>query len=495
MLRQREETAIEPLTRELPADLDTPITAYLKLSGTGPSFLLESVSGGERLARFSFIGVEPRRMIAIYPGKLEIIDARTGSKQSRELAPGQDAFDLIREELAACRVKSLPGLPRFAGGLVGFIGYEMVRFCEPSLKLEPFAEIPDSLLLHADTLVVFDHAFGTMRLVAVPRQAGAEGIAEATERLDSLEARLSKPLSYSLSARKARSDAIPAPAYESNMTKDEYMEGVRKAKERIAAGDIFQLVLSQRLSRRTTARPFQIYRALRRLNPSPYMYYFDFAYMIGGEPLRIIGASPELHVRLEGERATLRPIAGTNPRGKTEEEDIALEKSLLADEKERAEHIMLVDLARNDLGRVCKYGSVEVAESFVIERYSHVMHIVSQVEGDLDPARGMDAIDLLKATFPAGTVSGAPKIKAMEIIDELEKGPRGPYAGVIGYLAGDGSMDSCITIRTILLRGDVASVQAAAGLVADSVPEKEWQESMNKARALLVAVDAAEREE
>jgi len=276
-----------------------------------------------------------------------------------------------------------------------------------------------------------------------------------------------------------------------NITREEYMEAVVQAKEHIAAGDIFQVVLSQRLSRSTSASAFGIYRALRRLNPSPYMFYFDFGSLAGDPPLRLIGASPETHVRLEEGVATLRPIAGTRPRGKTPGEDAALERDLLADEKERAEHVMLVDLARNDLGRVCEYGSVRVLEQMSVERYSHVMHIVSQVEGKLRP--DLTAFDLLKATFPAGTVSGAPKVRAMQIINDLEKGERGVYAGAVGYFSADGSMDTCIAIRTLVMRGQEVSVQAGAGIVADSDPEREYQETLNKGRALAAAVEKAEQ--
>jgi anthranilate synthase component 1 len=276
----------------------------------------------------------------------------------------------------------------------------------------------------------------------------------------------------------------------SNTTEEEFTWAVLQAKEYIAAGEIFQVVLSQRFSRRTAANPFEIYRSLRRLNPSPYMYYFDFGRLGGGEPLRLIGASPEMHVRLEGRRASLRPIAGTRPRGRTQAEDLAQEGDLLADPKERAEHVMLVDLARNDLGRVCEYGSVQVTDQMAVERYSHVMHIVSHVEGEL--RSGLDGFDLLRATFPAGTVSGAPKIRAMQIIAELERDPRGPYAGAVGYFSYGGSMDTCITIRTLVMQGDTVSVQAGAGVVADSDPHQEYQETLNKARALAAALEMVE---
>ncbi|HEX7973812.1 MAG TPA: anthranilate synthase component I family protein, partial [Anaerolineales bacterium] len=322
-----------------------------------------------------------------------------------------------------------------------------------------------------------------------------QSIAEAEARLDEIERRLAAPLPEEVLARPAARGSLPRELV-SNISREQFIRSVEQAKEYIAAGEIFQIVLSQRLSRETSAAPFSIYRALRRLNPSPYMYFFDFDGLAArpGEtdpaPFRLIGASPEMHVRLESRQAAVRPIAGTRPRGQTPAEDIALEQELLADPKERAEHVMLVDLGRNDLGRVCEYGTVRVPEQMIVERYSHVMHIVSHVEGQLRPE--FDAFDLMRATFPAGTVSGAPKIRAMQIIHELETGPRGPYAGAVGYFSYDGSLDTCITIRTLTMQGQVVSVQAGAGIVADSEPEREYQETLNKARALAVAIERAE---
>jgi anthranilate synthase component 1 len=364
----------------------------------------------------------------------------------------------------------------------------MMRFFEPNVALQAHPELPDAILLLADTLVAFDHAFGRLLLIARPRPAiTAEAAqAEAEDRLDAIQIRLDGPIPAQPAPRGQPDDTNLS----SNLTPQQFMEAVVKAKEHIAAGDIFQIVLSQRLSRDTTASPFSIYRALRHLNPSPYMFFFDFADLVGDPAMQLIGASPELHVRLEGRRASLRPIAGTSRRSASPEEDARIEADLLADPKERAEHVMLVDLARNDLGRVCEFGSVLVPEQMVIERYSHVMHIVSHVEGSLRPE--LDAFDLMKATFPAGTVSGAPKIRAMQIINELESGARGTYAGAVGYFAADGSMDTCITIRTMLVRGQHISVQAGAGIVADSDPQREYQESLNKARALVMAVEMAE---
>jgi anthranilate synthase component 1 len=494
-------TPLKPLVRELPADLETPVSTYLKLAGSGPSFLLESVTGGEQVARYSFIGVHPSQAFVL---RGETVESHTAKGVETHTAP--NPLEALEAELARRPAEALPGMPRFAGGLAGYLNYEMMRFFEPSVALHPHASLPDAIFLLADTLVAFDHAFGRLLLIANPDpdlpSAAAQDAAEA--RLDALQARLAGPLPaerrYARYARRASGipsrlpanpgDSLPS-EMRANMTRAQYTAAVAAAKEYIAAGDIFQVVLSQRLSRQTSARPFDIYRTLRRLNPSPYMFYFDFDTLAGGEPLRLIGASPEMHVRLEGHTATIRPIAGTRPRGKTPAEDEALEKDLLGDPKERAEHVMLVDLARNDLGRVCEYGTVHVPELMGVERYSHVMHISSQVEGHLRPE--FNAFDLMRATFPAGTVSGAPKIRAMQIIDELEGQPRGPYAGAVGYFAADGSMDTCIAIRTLTMRGTEISVQAGAGIVADSDPEREYEETLNKARALAQAVEMTEK--
>ena len=482
-------TNIKPVVRTLPADLETPTSVYLKLSGEGPSFLLESVSGGENLARYSFIGVQPRKAFVLRGQTLTI--QQDGSTNQRQVS---DPLAALAEELTQMQTEPVPGLPRFSGGLAGYLGYEMMRFFEPSVKLQAHANLPDAIFLMADTIVAFDHAYGRMMLIATPHSGmdEAAALAEAQSRLDALQEKLAGPLPPAPSFG-GRPGTESAPAeMQSNMTREQYMQAVVDTKEHIAAGDIFQLALSQRLSRETTAAPFDIYRALRRLNPSPYMFYFDFGTLAGDEPLQLIGASPEVHVRFEQGTAALRPIAGTRPRGASVEEDAALAAELIADPKERAEHVMLIDLARNDLGRVCEYGSVHVPDLMQIERYSHVMHIVSQAEGKLRPE--MDAFSLMKATFPAGTVSGAPKIRAMQIIDELEGEPRGTYAGAVGYFGADGSMDTCIAIRTLVMQGKTISVQAGAGIVADSDPASEYQETLNKARALAQAVDMAEQE-
>ncbi len=475
------------LTRTLPADLDTPVSVYLRLAGHGPSFMLESVSGGERLARYSFIGVHPRRAFVLHGRSLQIYQG-TSAPVLVEIPETMSPVDALRTELKRYALDPHPELPRFAGGLVGYFSYETMRFFENSLPLKPHPSLPDAILLQADTLVAFDHAFGNLVLIAsVPVETSEEAArAEAQTRLDEIEALIRTPLQ--LGGAPAYTQSTPEPL-RSNISREQFVKAVETAREHIAAGDIFQVVLSQRLEQETDASPFSIYRSLRRLNPSPYMFYFDFQHLAGPEPLHLIGASPEMHVRLENGIAAIRPIAGTRPRGKTPSEDQALEKELLADPKERAEHVMLIDLARNDLGRVCEYGTVRVPEQFIVERYSHVMHIVSHAEGRLRPE--FDAFDLLAATFPAGTVSGAPKIRAMQIINALEPDPRGPYAGAVGYFSYDGSLDTCIALRTLVMRGRTVSIQAGAGIVADSEPEKEYQETLNKARALAVAVQMA----
>jgi anthranilate synthase component 1 len=476
--------------RELPADLETPVSVYLRLAGRGPSFLLESVTGGEHVARYSFIGVSPRQAFVLRGRAAE--RHLSGEITTQTLPEGVNPLKMLRGEIDRYAPIAVPGLPRFVGGLVGYVGYEMMRFFEPTLTLAPPAGLPDAIFLQADTLVAFDHAYGRLLLIANAIVEGDEADdsaarADAEARLDDLERRLAAPLPTS----PIQSPGLPIDAaLRSNLTPERYMASVVQAKEHIADGDIFQVVLSQRFSRETSAQPFDIYRALRRLNPSPYMFFFDFAGLAGAEPLRLIGASPEVHVRLEGRQALLRPIAGTRPRSLDPAADLALERELLADPKERAEHVMLVDLARNDLGRVCEYGSVHTPELMTVERYSHVMHIVSQVEGRLRSPH--DGIDLVQATFPAGTVSGAPKIRAMEIISELEPDPRGVYAGAVGYFSYDGSLDTCIAIRTLVMQGQTVSVQAGAGIVADSEPEREYQETVNKARALVRAVERAE---
>jgi anthranilate synthase component 1 len=474
-----EKTAVKTIFRELHADLETPISVYLKLRGNGPSFLLESVEGGERIARYSFIGVAPRTKYVIRGDQVTIserADVRTIS-----LDPGSDPTCFLQAELSRFQTAPTAGLPRFVGGLVGYLGYEGVRHFEPKLiPLMPASALPDAIYLLSDTVVAFDHVRGSLFLIAHVLD-GDETAAQ--RKLDEIESRLKASVPPS-AARKPKHGETG-----SNMTQPAFEAMVRTAKEFIAAGDIFQVVLSQRFTRETAAAPFDIYRAVRRLNPSPYMFFFDFGEVDGG-PLTLVGASPEIFVRLEERKASLRPIAGTRPRSADPAADEALAVELLADPKERAEHVMLVDLGRNDLGRVSEYGSVKVPEFFTIERYSHVMHIVSHVEGMMRP--GLTAFDLVRAAFPAGTVSGAPKVRAMEIISELEQGARGPYAGMVGYFGFDGAMDTCIAIRTLVAHGKTVSVQAGAGIVADSDPSSEYRETVNKAKAMLKAVELAE---
>ncbi len=489
-----------PIVRELPADLETPVSVYLKLAaGGGPSFLLESVSGGEQLARYSFIGVNPSQAFVLKGAHLEthLLQAGHEAVSRLELEPNANPLEALRgvlgeqagPEADQAALDSRPGgLPRFTGGLVGYMGYELMRFFEPSVRLSEHPDLPDAIFLLADTVVAFDHAFGRLLLIgnAIPGSANGASPQAVARRLDEIEARLRSPI-----PERAPGMRLPGNFEQvASMTRPQFIHAVEQAKEHILAGDIFQVVLSQRIDRQTNAAPFDIYRALRRLNPSPYMFFFDFDRLAGEQSLHLIGASPEMHVRLEGRRAAVRPIAGTRRRGQSAEEDARLERELLADPKERAEHIMLVDLGRNDLGRICEYGSVQVNEQMTIERYSHVIHIVSHVEGHLRPE--YDAFDLLKATFPAGTVSGAPKIRAMQIIDELEPTPRGAYAGAVGYFGYDGSMDTCIAIRTMVMRGQTVSMQAGAGIVADSAPANEYQETLNKLNALAVALEIAE---
>ncbi len=476
--------AVKTIVRELPADLETPISVYLKLRGENPSFLLESVEGGERIARYSFIGIRPRAQYILRGNEIQIIEGDSSHKTNLE--PGSDPTRFLQEEMGRFQSTPQAGLPRFIGGLVGYMGYESVRHFEPTLASHMQASIalnsglPDSMYLLADTVVAFDHARRSLFLIANVLD-GDE--AAANRKLDEITVRMQQPL-----PAPARREPITSTT-RSNMTQNAFEKMVAAAKEHISAGDIFQVVLSQRFSRETSVEAFEVYRAVRRLNPSPYMFFFDFG-TVDGQPFYVVGASPEMFVRLEGTRAALRPIAGTRRRGADAAADAALAAELLADPKECAEHVMLVDLGRNDLGRVCTYGSVKVSEFSTIERYSHVMHIVSHVEGNLRPELG--AFDLVRAAFPAGTVSGAPKVRAMEIIAELEPDARGPYAGMVGYFGFDGAMDTCLAIRTMVGRGRTVSVQAGAGIVADSDPASEYQETVNKASAMLKAIDMAE---
>jgi anthranilate synthase component 1 len=473
-----------PVYREVLADTETPVSAFLKAGAGDYAFLLESVEGGEKVARHSFIGSQP---FLVFESKGDLVTLRRDDgEEKRTLAQGQDVLSALEELMSQYRFVAAPGLPRFSGGAVGYIGYDVVRFIE---RLPHQAEddlgFPDSILVLTDTCLIFDHVRHRLAILSNALVEGDPDAAfdSAVEKIEALAEKLESPVP----PRKPRaSRSAPAALdVQPNLDRGQFEEMVEKSKEYVAAGDVVQVVLSQRLKAKLRGRPFDVYRALRSLNPSPYMYYLNYG------PIKVIGSSPERLVScIEGEVET-RPIAGSRPRGETEEEDQRLEEELRSDEKERAEHIMLVDLGRNDVGRVCEFGSVKVDELMAVERYSHVMHLVSNVRGRLRP--GLNSFDVLRACFPAGTVSGAPKVRAMEIIEELEPTRRGPYAGAVGYFSFSGNMDTAITIRTIVADGTTAYIQAGAGIVADSVPANEYQESMNKAMALIRALEMAGR--
>ena len=469
-----------PVYREILADMETPVSAYRKIARGNYSFLLESVVGGERLARYSFIGAEPYRVIQLEKGQARITGAGRDSVQ-----PYSDPLHLIRWELEEYGNETVAGLPRFHGGAVGYLGYELARRFErlPQPANDPLG-MPEAVMMFTDTLLVFDHLEHKIKVVSHVWPYGdvSSSYAVAVAKIDALIDRL---VSGELHERYNGERKAPETLVKSNIAKPDFLERVRAAKRYIEAGDVIQVVLSQRLSRPLQADPFNVYRALRTINPSPYMYYLQL-----GEA-HIVGASPEMLVRVEDGMVTSHPIAGTRPRGKHQAEDDALAEELRQDEKERAEHIMLVDLSRNDIGRVSAPGSVRVPRLMDVERYSHVMHLVSQVTGRLRP--GLSQYDALRTCFPAGTVTGAPKIRAMEIIAELEPDQRGPYAGAVGYFDYSGNLDTAITIRTIVVKDGVAHAQAGAGIVADSDPEREYQETLNKASALLKALEMAER--
>ena len=466
--KQAKDGNLVPIYREIIADLETPVSAFLKINRGGYSFLLESVEGGERLARYSFIGTEPYRVLTI---------------------KGEDKTDplpLIAEELDKYKMVPVNGLPKFCGGAVGYLSYETVtRFEElPSPDRDPLG-LPESLFMFVDTVLIFDHVTHKIKVLSHVHLDGdiEQAYQKAVDRIDKLVDRLNQPLKPSQQMNAATA-LVGESKPSSNFSKEEYEASVLKIKQYITAGEAIQVVPSQRLSQPTNAAPFEIYRALRTINPSPYMFFFDFTDFF------IIGASPEILVRVEDGMVMTRPLAGTRPRGKSPAEDAMLEQELRSDEKERAEHIMLVDLGRNDIGRVSEPGTVEVSELMEVERYSHVMHLVTHVQGKL--RSDMSAFDALRACFPAGTVSGAPKIRAMEIIAEVEPEKRGPYAGAAGYFSFSGNMDMAIAIRTMVMTKGIAYVQAGGGIVYDSVPELEYEETMNKAQALLRAIRQAE---
>ena len=473
-----------PIYREIIADLETPVSAYVKIANGQPGFVLESIEGGQRLARYSFIGAGPLAVLTLDGGS-----ATFESSRSHESMTYDDPLAALARLIDPYRSVPAPGLPRFLGGAVGYLSYESVRAFEPRVGLAsgPGLGLPDGRFMLVDGLLVFDHLERTIKVVSHVHVADGDPLetayAKAAARIDELVARLraTAPVLPSGGA------PMPTPAVDRcrpNTTAERYHQIVERAKEYIAAGDIFQVVLSQRVDVPTPAHPFTIYRALRTINPSPYMFYVDFL------DHQIVGASPELLVRLEDRTVSNHPIAGTRPRGATPDQDDALAEELLADPKERAEHIMLVDLGRNDVGRVAVGGSVHLPRFMTIERYSHVMHIVSNVEGELRD--GLSGLDALRACFPAGTVSGAPKVRAMEIIAELETDRRGPYAGAVGYVDFSGGMDTAIALRTMVVKDGVASMQAGGGIVADSTPDGEYAESHHKMRALLRAIELAE---
>lgn len=481
-MRLAREGNLIPVYKDLLADFETPLSAFTKIDRGDYSFLFESVEGGERIARYSFLGSSPSLVFSNKHDRITLTEGKISKNYTTDTDPIEDLKGILKRY----KFVKVKGLPRFSGGLVGFFGYDMVRFIEriPD-KNHDDLKLPDSVFMLMDTLLIFDHVDHAIKVVsnAYVKDDPAKSYDEAVKKIDEIIARFKSGFQKPV-AKVVTRKAAPL-RLKSNYTRSGYEDAVRKAKEYVRKGDIIQVVLSQRLEIPISIHPFQIYRALRSINPSPYMYYLKLG------DFSLVGSSPEIMVRCEEGRVELRPIAGTRPRGRTEAEDEGLIKDLLSDPKERAEHIMLVDLGRNDIGRVCEYKTVRVSELMTIEKYSHVMHIVSDVSGMLK--KGKDIFDVVMASFPAGTVTGAPKVRAMEIIDELENVRRGPYAGSVGYFSFSGNLDSCITIRTVLIKGKTAYIQAGAGIVADSRPEREYEETMNKARALVRAIEVAER--
>jgi anthranilate synthase component 1 len=501
-LKLAEQGNLIPVTRKLLADIETPLSAYRKIRGPTEAFLFESVEGGEHLGRYSFVGCNPRCIIRQTGDQVEVVEngkvvehyvvSREGASGASPAAKGpgsrvKDGLEVVERVMQRFRAVPVPGLPRFTGGAVGFIGYEFIHDVEPVVPRPPRDDVGTPVLyfLIADQLLIFDRVAQTITVLvnAVVEDAAspAEAYENAAGEIERLVSLLEQPIEHHPVSVPGEVPSVP---FDSNVSKEDFAARVLKAKEYIRAGDIIQVVGSQRFATPVKASPLDIYRAARSINPSPYMFLLEL------DGFSLVGASPEIHVRCEDRRTEIRPIAGTRRRGRTPEEDAALEKELLADPKERAEHVMLVDLARNDLGRVCDYGSVQVKDLMIVERYSHVMHIVSEVEGRLSADR--TPYDLMRSTFPAGTLSGAPKIRAMQIIAELEQTARGPYGGCVGYFSFNGNLDCCITIRTALLKGGMAYVQAGGGWVNDSAPDAEYQESVNKAKAMLKAVAMAE---
>lgn len=472
-----------PLSHETLADFDTPLSIYLKLADRPNTYLLESVQGGEKWGRYSIIGLSARTVLRVTGQRVSV----TTDGCEVEALDCADPLDFVERFKARYRVPDIPGLPRFNGGLVGYFGYDCVRYIEPKLaEGAPPDELgtPDILLMVSDAVVVFDNLADKLCAIVLADPQQPDAYEQGRQRLQNILEELRRPIR----PRAGVDLSLPAalePAFRSSFSREDYEQAVETIKDYILAGDCMQVVISQRMSIPFDAAPIDLYRALRCMNPTPYMYFFNFG------DFHVVGSSPEVLVRVEERLVTVRPIAGTRPRGASEEADLAFEQDLLADAKERAEHLMLIDLGRNDVGRVSAAGSVAVTERMVIERYSNVMHIVSNVTGQLQP--GLTAMDALRAILPAGTLSGAPKIRAMEIIDQLEPVKRGVYGGAVGYYAWNGNMDTAIAIRTAVIRDGELHVQAGAGIVADSVPALEWEETLNKRRAMFRAVALAEQ--
>lgn len=471
-----------PVTREVLADLDTPLSTYKKLANAPYSYLLESVEGGEKWGRYSIIGLPCRTILKIFGDQVVI----TEDGNEVENLTVEDPLDFVEQFQQRYRVPELEGLPRFNGGLVGYFGYDCVRYVEKRLKNscpEDVIGTPDILLMVSDEVVVFDNLAGKLILITHADPSEADALSQAETRLDQLVDSLRVATPYDPPSENNRE--VSETEFKSSYGEQAYMDSVEKIKEYVLDGDIMQCVISQRMSIPFTSKPLDLYRALRCLNPSPYMYVLNL------DDFHVVGSSPEILARVEDGEVAVRPIAGTRKRGLTPEEDLAMEQELLADPKEIAEHLMLIDLGRNDVGRVAEIGAVELTDKMIVERYSHVMHIVSNVNGKLKP--DVSTMDVLRATLPAGTLSGAPKVRAMEIIDELEPVKRGVYGGAVGYLSWNGNMDTAIAIRTAVIKDDVLHIQAGAGIVADSIPRLEWKETMNKGRAVFSAVAMVEK--
>lgn len=473
-----------PVYLDLTADCETPLGAYSKIRNEGPAFLFESIVGGERISRFSFLGANPRKVIRVYEDETTI-SHQNGKVETLETPA--DPLSLIETEMARYQPVEMPGMPPFTGGAVGFVGHEFIHTIEPSVPKpeENPLKVPILYYLITDSVLIFDHVRQVLRICVHAHTEDCdhtEAYDRATAEIERICALLEHPIPFSHRSVSEPSEIIVPVG---NFTKERFEAAVDQVKEYVRAGDVIQTVLSQRFEKEFKPQPLDLYRALRTVNPSPYMFLMEDA------DFAVVGASPEVHVRLTGKQVEIRPIAGTRHRGKTEAEDLALEQDLLADDKERAEHLMLVDLARNDIGRVCEFGSISVPDYMTIERYSHVMHIVSQVVGTI--AEDKTAYDLMRATFPAGTLSGAPKVRALQIISELEQSQRGVYGGALGYFGFGGNHDSCIGIRTAVVKDGKIYIQSGAGIVADSVPENEFMETVNKAKGMLKAVALAEK--